>query len=57
MHLLGILLAEIGSLCADELEQDRDHGGDAIEVARAAPRPPAAAAIAPTETVVSKPGG
>ena len=32
-HLLGVLLAEVRVLGADEVEQDRDDGRDAIEVA------------------------
>ncbi len=32
--LLGVLLAEVGALGADEVEQDRDDGRDAIEVTR-----------------------
>ena len=33
-HLLGVLLAEVGVLGADQVEQDGDDRGDAIEVAR-----------------------
>ena len=32
-HLLGVLLPEVGSLCADQVEQDRDDRGDPVEVA------------------------
>ena len=41
-HLLGVLLAEVRALRADQAEQDRDHGRDAVEVAgprRALERP------------------
>ena len=33
--LLGVLLAEVGPLGADEREEDGHHRGDALEVARA----------------------
>ena len=33
-HLLGVLLAEVGVLGADQVEQDRDDRRDAVEVAR-----------------------
>ena len=56
-HLLGVLLAEVGVLGADEVEQDRDDRRDAVEVAR-----PGGALERPRrprrrDTIVSKPGG
>ena len=33
-HLLGVLLAEVGVLGADQVEQDRDDGRHAVEMAR-----------------------
>ena len=56
-HLLGVLLAEVGALGADQVEQDRDDRRDAVEVAGpggALERP--GDARRPT-TIVSKPGG
>ena len=55
-HLLGVLLAELGVLRAHQREQDGHHRGHAVEVARARGAL-SGRAMAPTETVVSKPGG
>ena len=54
--LLGVLLAEVGPLGADQPEQDRDDRGDAVEVTRTR-RTLQRFRDAPTDTVVSEPGG
>ena len=55
--LLRVLLAEIRAFGTDEVEQDRHDGRHAIEVARAAPRPPAAGRPRRPTPSVAKPGG
>ena len=41
-QLLGVLLAEVRAIGADQVEQDRDDRSDTVEMARAVPRPRAA---------------
>ena len=56
--LLSVLLSEVGDVRADHVEQLRDDGRDAVEVAGARDGRPRARRSAPaTDTVVANPGG
>ena len=60
-RLLGVLLAEVGDVGADDVEELGDDGGDAAEVLGAAARGVAVedrrSALPPTSTAVEKPSG